>query len=346
MVLRPRVGPGPLLALALLGALFAAPPAAAQESARWLAPHNAERRRVGSPELVWDPALADLARDWARQLLARGALQHRPDTRRVPACREGGMGCGENLAWAMDSRGLPPDIPGAAVAQWISERPDFSPATDECLDGRVCGHYTQVISQWSTRVGCATASTDTEYFAVCNYSPMGNISEGRGYRDLVPDRPVPQETRPTPPPPPLPTPPVAPPVRKRRPPRGLPAAGVEVRPGEHYQVDGRCATVERVVGTQVYWTWRRGGAWANGNLPARDLGPRCRPDEEPRPAPPPRLPRPADVKAGPLWNQRHAEQRCPEVCAPYGGWSGRWVTTVPGTMSVCGCNDVPAGAGR
>lgn len=64
-------------------------------------------------------------------------------------------------------------------------------------------------------------------------------------------------------------------------------------------------------------------------------------------APPPALPweppveRPAapvqrDVEAGPLFGQAEAERSCPAVCRP-GRWSGRWVTTVPGRMSVCGC---------
>jgi hypothetical protein len=43
-----------------------------------------------------------------------------------------------------------------------------------------------------------------------------------------------------------------------------------------------------------------------------------------------------DVNAGPIWNQRDAESKCPAVAAAQGGqWTGQWRTTVKGKMSVC-----------
>lgn len=60
----------------------------------------------------------------------------------------------------------------------------------------------------------------------------------------------------------------------------------------------------------------------------------------PLPPPPPPAPAPEprtrDVEAGPLFSNDEARMKCPAVCAP-ARWSGRWVTTVPGQMSVCGC---------
>ena len=51
-----------------------------------------------------------------------------------------------------------------------------------------------------------------------------------------------------------------------------------------------------------------------------------------------------DLEAGPIWNQAHAEERCPEVAREWSEandrearWTGQWTTTVPGEMSVCGC---------
>ena len=51
------------------------------------------------------------------------------------------------------------------------------------------------------------------------------------------------------------------------------------------------------------------------------------------------------VEAGPLWNNAHATEHCPEVLrewnaarpagTPEARWTGDWTTTVPGTMSVC-----------
>jgi FtsP/CotA-like multicopper oxidase with cupredoxin domain len=47
-----------------------------------------------------------------------------------------------------------------------------------------------------------------------------------------------------------------------------------------------------------------------------------------------------DVKAGPIFNQQEAEQRCPTVCLnDHGGmWNKQWTTIVPGKQSVCGCS--------
>ncbi len=48
---------------------------------------------------------------------------------------------------------------------------------------------------------------------------------------------------------------------------------------------------------------------------------------------------PFDKNAGPIWNNADAPRKCPNACRWYGGWNGNWRTTVPGQMSVCGCNE-------
>ena len=60
-----------------------------------------------------------------------------------------------------------------------------------------------------------------------------------------------------------------------------------------------------------------------------------------------------DVEAGPLWNNDHASERCPEVVAKWNDdnfkearWTGGWATTVPGEMSVCSCVVGVAGLGE
>lgn len=46
-----------------------------------------------------------------------------------------------------------------------------------------------------------------------------------------------------------------------------------------------------------------------------------------------------DVPAGPIWSNDDAKIKCPAVCTAVGRtWSGQWVTTDWGKMSVCGCN--------
>jgi hypothetical protein len=45
-----------------------------------------------------------------------------------------------------------------------------------------------------------------------------------------------------------------------------------------------------------------------------------------------------DIPAGPIWDQKDAEKKCPIVCAAHlGKWNGQWKTVVEGEMSVCGC---------
>ena len=49
------------------------------------------------------------------------------------------------------------------------------------------------------------------------------------------------------------------------------------------------------------------------------------------------------VKAGPIWSNDHAQERCPEIVADWLEdnpdleikWTGQWWTTVEGAMSVC-----------
>jgi len=50
------------------------------------------------------------------------------------------------------------------------------------------------------------------------------------------------------------------------------------------------------------------------------------------------LPICADTKAGPIWNNDDAKEKCPQVCqSVQSAWNGQWRTTNPGSESVCGC---------
>ncbi len=43
-----------------------------------------------------------------------------------------------------------------------------------------------------------------------------------------------------------------------------------------------------------------------------------------------------DQNAGPIFNQKQAEEMCPKTCASHNGWNGQW--TSQGGTSYCGCN--------
>lgn len=48
-----------------------------------------------------------------------------------------------------------------------------------------------------------------------------------------------------------------------------------------------------------------------------------------------------DVEAGPLFDQKEAAEKCPQLCAAPAKWTGGWRTIRPAVMSVCACEDPP-----
>ena len=132
--------------------------------------HNRERAAAHVPPLAWDVSLSQAAAGYARELAAAGTLRH--------SQRNARPGQGENL-W-MGTRGA------FSVAQmagsWISEkrffRPGTFPAVSSTGNWADTGHYSQMIWPTTTRLGCAIASSATEDFLVCRYSPAGNV-DGR-----------------------------------------------------------------------------------------------------------------------------------------------------------------------
>lgn len=164
-----------------------------QTSGEWVAAHNNYRRAItgydgkptASPDLVWSDALAKDAQDWANQMSTTGEFKHRPNS--STSSSAAARAWGENLAWG--SSATYTGIEG--LTAWYNEKPFFLPATSKCSAGNVCGHYTQVMSQLSREVGCATASGSNGVYVVCNYTPHGNDVSNGGYADLYPNQKAP-----------------------------------------------------------------------------------------------------------------------------------------------------------
>ncbi len=150
-----------------------APPRDAQPSqaveARLLDAHNAERRRVGAPPLVWSDALEAEARDWARELIDTRRFAHDPRPH----------GHGENLWTGWGGRVFTPED---MVGDWIEERADYRPGifpdVSRTGDWTAVGHYTQIIWAGTTHVGCAVETRGDQQLLACRYAPPGNI-DGR-----------------------------------------------------------------------------------------------------------------------------------------------------------------------
>ncbi|HET7844600.1 MAG TPA: CAP domain-containing protein [Xanthomonadales bacterium] len=137
------------------------------ERERLLALHNRCRETAAPtpkpalPALEWNDEAAKVAQRWAD----RCVFEHN---------RKRGD-YGENIAFYTR-----PAIDGLALL-WLAEARDYSWQRDRCTTGRVCGHYTQVVSRRTTSVGCAAAKCPFGRYLVCDYAPPGNLIGKRPY---------------------------------------------------------------------------------------------------------------------------------------------------------------------
>ena len=131
-----------------------------------LAVHNQERALVGVSPLTWNDTLASGAQTWVDHIATTGDFAHSP-------CSE----CyGESLA-ARDHTTLVPIA--QELANWVSEKNNykgdaFDPTT-QSNSSTVYAHYTQMVWNNTTEIGCATDSGGGVDYLVCRYTPPGNI---------------------------------------------------------------------------------------------------------------------------------------------------------------------------
>lgn len=128
---------------------------------------NYWRSQLGIAPLVWSDEVASYAKEWADQLAANGCeFKHRTNGK-----------YGENLYMAMGGNPT-----GTEVADsWASERKDFNYDTwsDNWME---VGHYTQMIWENTTKVGCAMVRcSNGNIIWVCNYDPAGNMTGENPY---------------------------------------------------------------------------------------------------------------------------------------------------------------------
>lgn len=146
--------------------------------------HNCARKTVDPaasspiPSLVWDATVASTAQDWAS-----GCVWSHGDH----------DGLGQNIYAAT---GITPDLADAAMS-WAGEEPYYNYAANTCNTAKppntaqTCGHYTQMVWNTTTQLGCGQASCTTGSpfgsqfpnwnFIVCDYNPPGNVNNGRPY---------------------------------------------------------------------------------------------------------------------------------------------------------------------
>ncbi|XP_057967340.1 pathogenesis-related protein PR-1-like [Malania oleifera] len=140
------------------------------ESLQFLFAHNVARAAKWELPLLWDSRLETYARWWAGQ--------RKGDCRAEHSFPEYEFKLGENIYRGSGSAWTPND----AVGAWVEEEKFYTYANNTCEEGKVCGHYTQIVWKDTRRLGCARlVCDDGDVFMTCNYDPPGNYMGERPY---------------------------------------------------------------------------------------------------------------------------------------------------------------------
>ncbi|KAK9097909.1 hypothetical protein Syun_024954 [Stephania yunnanensis] len=140
------------------------------EALQFLFAHNLVRAAKWEFPLMWDFELQDYANSWA--------MRRRGDCKLEHSFPEGGFKLGENIYWGSGSSWTPSD----AVSAWAGEERYYNYNANHCEEGKMCGHYTQIVWKTTRRVGCARVVCDTgDVFMTCNYDPVGNVIGEKPY---------------------------------------------------------------------------------------------------------------------------------------------------------------------
>jgi len=126
--------------------------------------HNEYRTAVGIDDIKWSEELAESAQAWADQLAVNCDFEHSDS------------GFGENIWRGTEGFFTLED----AVNSWGEEEEFYDVDSNECVGGD-CLHYTQIVWENTTEVGCGTAVCNGFLVLVCQYNPAGNIIGQRPY---------------------------------------------------------------------------------------------------------------------------------------------------------------------
>jgi pathogenesis-related protein 1 len=139
--------------------------------------HNRMRDAVGVPPLTWSDSVAAGAQNWADNMLSTGVYKHSPP--------EQLNGQGENMVAGMGANYPLLDM----IHGWVNEEQNYHGQPIEGTLGApdaTYGHYTQMVWNSTTEIGCGYATNDQSTYFVCRYSPAGNIFGQTAYGQVAP----------------------------------------------------------------------------------------------------------------------------------------------------------------
>ncbi|KAL9546137.1 hypothetical protein MBANPS3_006818 [Mucor bainieri] len=123
--------------------------------------HNTLRDRHNVNPVRWDTTLARHAQQWANQCYwGHSDEDERPYHNH----------CGENIGYGQRSV-------SAAIKGWYQQEiGNYDFQDGESWNGEEVRHFTQIVWEETTSIGCAEAYCDemNGYYYVCNYYPPGN----------------------------------------------------------------------------------------------------------------------------------------------------------------------------
>ncbi|OAY46794.1 pathogenesis-related protein PR-1 [Manihot esculenta] len=128
---------------------------------KFLMAHNIVRGAYHLQPLTWNRTLAKYARRWAYQRINDCELIHSPNSP-----------YGESMFWSKKGHWGPAEV----VKCWADERAYYDEKTNECINGEICGHFTQLIWKTTEQVGCGRIQCNYHkgFIYVCSYDPPGN----------------------------------------------------------------------------------------------------------------------------------------------------------------------------
>ncbi|CAD5126080.1 DgyrCDS14245 [Dimorphilus gyrociliatus] len=151
--------------------------------------HNKKRSSESAAdelEMTFDQELADRSQEWADKCIWDHGL--------TTNCN--GDAIGQNMYLSGGGAAFPKLNMTAVVTSWYNEKVDFDFTSNTCAQGKVCGHYTQVVWAKSHKVGCAYAKCpsvdvgqskwENVIIVVCDYSPAGNYKGSEIYAKGTP----------------------------------------------------------------------------------------------------------------------------------------------------------------